>query len=124
MNKEAESKILLGVIIILAIVGIIGYSIGGSGSPIRVLFKTKGGPVVFDHKTHSEENGYGIKCDKCHHETEDEMVYNCRSCHKPGTEYDSICEDKAPHKQCIGANCIECHKEEGMESDNCKQCHM
>ncbi len=112
------------VIIILGIIAVIGYNINGSGSPIRVLFKTKGGPVIFTHKAHSEE--YVDNCKQCHHSGEsgeEPDNWRCRSCHFQGSDIDSICEDRPPHKECIGEKCITCHEENGMDTDNCGFCH-
>ena len=106
---------------ILLVIGIIGYMSKDTGSPVRVLFKTKGGNVVFTHKSHISK--YKISCDKCHHEMK-KSDYNCRNCHAKGTSYDGFCTKQAIHKQCIGANCIGCHKKTmGMEEKNCKYCH-
>ena len=123
MNEQIKRKIALLVILILALVGLVGYSIKSSGEPVRVLFKTKGGPVIFDHKAHSDKGGYDIECVKCHHQIEGESEQRCRACHSSETEYDSICENAAPHRQCIGSNCITCHKEQGMDDGECNLCH-
>ena len=109
------------IIISLSLVGILGYLSKDTGSPVRVLFRTKGGNVIFSHKTHLSD--YGIECVKCHHDT-GKKEYDCRKCHSKGTDHDNLCSDRAIHKQCIGANCIDCHKEEtGMDEKNCKACH-
>ncbi|MDY6933889.1 MAG: cytochrome c3 family protein [Spirochaetota bacterium] len=126
MTEKYGEKLALAFIIILAIIGIIGYSLQSSESPIRVLFKTKGGAVIFDHRAHLSENEYGIKCIECHHDIDDETKANeknCRSCHGPGKECDAICEDAPVHKQCIGNNCIECHNKQGMDAGECSLCH-
>lgn len=123
MFEQKTNKLELGIIAVLAVISIIGYSMKSSGSPIRVLFKTNGGPVVFDHKVHEEDAG--IECSICHHELDtDEKIMNCRQCHNAVSEdYGSICEDRPIHKQCIGANCIDCHNKEGMDTTDCKSCH-
>ena len=124
MLNQIKSFIPLIIILVMAIIGIIGYTVEETGSPIRVLFKTKGGNVIFSHKTHLSE--YDIKCKKCHHEIEPGkpvVKWNCRECHSAGTDYDMICEDRPIHKQCIGANCIDCHKEMGMDEKDCGLCH-
>lgn len=120
MSVKLNKIIPLCIIVVLAVIGIIGYSISKSGSPVRVLFKTKGGNVIFTHKAHVSD--YEIDCKDCHHET-DEKVYNCRQCHSAGTDYSLICEDRPVHKQCIGANCIDCHKDMGLDEKDCKFCH-
>ncbi len=125
MFEQNEKKIPLLLIVIFAVLGIVGYSLKSTGNPIRVLFKTKGGPVVFDHRTHDSE--YDIKCDACHHEvdSEDSKYPACRECHRKGIEeYKDICEDRPIHKLCIGANCIDCHKKNDMDTGDCKSCHQ
>lgn len=124
MYERIEKKLPIIIIIICAVLGIYGYTLESSGNPIRVLFKTKGGPVVFDHRMHLED--YGFECASCHHELyTDEKIWNCRKCHsKEVEEYQGICDDRAIHKQCIGANCIDCHKESGLDTDDCKSCHQ
>ncbi len=124
MFKKFNKSIPLLIILILAVIGVIGYSIEESGSPVRVLFKTKGGNVIFSHKAHLSE--YEIGCKDCHHEIDSGKPvskYDCRECHRAGTDYDSICDDRPIHKQCIGANCIDCHKEMGMDESDCGLCH-
>ncbi len=107
--------------VILIVVGIVGYSTKESGSPTRTLFKTKGGNVIFTHKAHLSD--YGMACDKCHHKSS-KTEYNCRKCHSKGTDYDGLCSKEAIHKQCIGANCVDCHKKFlGKDEKDCKYCH-
>ncbi len=121
MSEEMKKKAPVVIIVICAVLGIIGYSMKSSGNPIRVLFKTSGGPVVFDHREHIE---YEIECKDCHHEI-DEKEDNCRACHNKGNEdYKDLCEDRPIHKLCIGANCIDCHKENDLDTDDCKACHQ
>ena len=124
MFEQIEKKLPLVIIAVCAVIGIIGYSLESTGNPIRVLFKTKGGPVVFDHRAHLDE--YYLECNKCHHEEgNDEKIMNCRECHNRGNEdYKDICEDRAIHKLCVGANCIDCHNENDMDTGDCKSCHQ
>ena len=111
------------IIAIFAILALIGYTQEESGSPVRVLFKTQGGAVIFGHQTHASD--YGIECVKCHHKNDltGENKYDCRFCHRSGTDYDKLCDSRPIHKQCIGANCIDCHNESGMDTKDCKSCH-
>jgi hypothetical protein len=124
MTKKRGIIFPVFLIVISGIIAVIGYNVNGNSSPVRVLFKTKGGPVIFTHKAHIE--GYADDCSQCHHsgETGEEPdSWRCRSCHIQGSPYDSICEDQAPHKQCIGANCTTCHEAYGMDPGECGFCH-
>jgi len=123
MLERFEKIFAIILIVGLVVVGVVGYSIKTTGSPIRVLFKTKGGMVIFDHREHKGE--YDIKCSSCHHEADSEdsnIEWNCRSCHSIGMENYLICEDNPPHK-CIGSNCIDCHTKNGIDTTDCKACH-
>jgi len=128
MTDKIKNYISLAVILILGIIGIVGYSTGGGGEPLRVLFKTKGGPVIFSHKAHYPD-GYGYECEKCHHNRAEDSGLSseprCRTCHNADNEdYADICEDDSTHKQCVGKNCVTCHIEEaGMEKNDCGYCH-
>ena len=125
MTDKLKWIIPLIIIFITAIIGIIGYTTDDPSFPVRVLFKTKGGNVVFTHQEHAR--GYGLDCKKCHHSFNIENIksgWNCRYCHSSGAIYDELCSGQAIHKQCIGANCVDCHKEMlGMEEKDCSFCH-
>ena len=124
MISKYKTKLPIIIIIILAVIGTIGYMMNDSGNPIRVLFKTKGGPVIFTHKNHIEE--YEGDCTNCHHNAKDKYgndIWRCRDCHSAGGAIDSACKERPIHKQCIGANCIDCHLSNGLEANNCGFCH-
>ncbi|MBN2040852.1 MAG: cytochrome c3 family protein [Spirochaetes bacterium] len=125
MISKYKTKFPVIIIILLAVTGTIGYLMEDEANPIRVHFETKGGSVVFTHKTHIEE--YADDCTSCHHnavnDETDAEAWRCRNCHIAGGDADSVCEDRPLHKQCIGANCIDCHEENGMEPGDCGFCH-
>jgi len=58
---------LLVVILGLAAVGIVGYGMKDAppAEPLRFVYETKTGPVVFDHKLHAD--GDAGECSRCHH---------------------------------------------------------
>ena len=62
-----KKLILLGGILGLAAVGIVGYSMQDDPptEPLRFVYETKTGPVVFDHKLHAK--GQAGECSRCHH---------------------------------------------------------
>ncbi|TFH38008.1 MAG: hypothetical protein E4G96_10955 [Chrysiogenales bacterium] len=125
MREKLITSIPMALIVILGSIGIIGYSTEKSSAPIRVWFKTKGGDVIYPHKTHVTD--YGLEnCQDCHHNIEPASApddWKCRTCHRAGSDYQNLCEDRAPHQQCVGAKCVECHTEMGRDEKECSLCH-
>lgn len=125
MREKLKQSVPIALILILALIGIIGYSTEKNAAPLRVWFKTKGGDVVYSHETHVQD--YGLDdCRVCHHTIEEDSMPDgskCRTCHQPGTMYENLCEDRAPHTQCIGAQCVGCHTEMGRDEKDCSLCH-
>ncbi len=115
------------IMIALIIIGIVGYTTEKSTTPVRILFKTGGGNVIFSHKAHILDYGF-LKCQECHHNTlPDTSIkdWRCRDCHSQGTMYEGLCEDRAPHVNCVGVQCISCHEEMlGMGGEDCSMCHQ
>lgn len=91
--------------------------------PPQVVFKTDGGPVVFNHLDHASPDGYDIECQTCHHGytagNAKTFPMNCRRCHY-NVKYEMICENADVHMRCVGNNCIQCHSD-GL--DDCTICH-
>jgi hypothetical protein len=108
---------------VLLIVGLICYTAFAKKAPeepLRIMFKTAGGKVLFSHKTHFSDAGYAFECDTCHHmlENEGEKPVSCGECHLADGE-DAPKLSDALHKQCIG-----CHKDSGSGPVECSACHM
>lgn len=125
MREKLKQSAPVAVILVLASIGIIGYSTEKKSAPLRVWFKTTGGDVVYPHQSHVAD--YGLEnCQDCHHNIVPPSPpddWKCRTCHRAGTDLDNLCEDRAPHQQCIGAKCIDCHKEMGRDEKECSLCH-
>ena len=143
MTPKKELQIACCLTIILLIVGVISYTAFPAKfpeQPIRLMFKCTAGKVLFDHKTHTSESGYGLSCSECHHHPEEvnealracvdchavsEKVETanqaCMECHEPedieGSEV--IKKSDALHSQCIG-----CHKESEAGPAECASCHI
>ena len=93
MNSEKDNRFASTMAIIFLVVGVICYAYTASTAkpleePVRVMFKAPAGPVLFNHKTHTEAGDYGISCEMCHHkhygaEEEDVNIKACGSCHQP-----------------------------------------
>ncbi len=125
MTLQKELKLAYGLAIILLIVGVLSYAAFSSKSPTppaRIMFKSVGGKVLFDHKTHISDSGYGISCTDCHHNLEegDTNPQTCGECHESESEDPDVPKKSdALHNQCIG-----CHKDAGAGPEKCSSCHV
>ena len=122
MELQTEKKFAYWLLCILFIVGIICYAafpVPKSEEPIRILLKSTAGNVLFDHKVHTSEDGYGYECVDCHHTLEDESETpeSCGECHEPDAE--EMKKSDVLHSQCIG-----CHDQHGTGPDKCDGCHI
>ena len=121
MEVKIERMIAYCLAAILLVVGVICYAAFAKKAPeqpIRIMLKNTGGNVLFDHKEHMSESGYGIECADCHHDLENEgdRPSTCGECHTDDGE-DAPTRPDAFHKQCQT-----CH-EEGGGPVNCVECH-
>jgi rRNA maturation endonuclease Nob1 len=89
-----------------------------------MMFNVAAGNVLFNHKIHSVEEGYGLSCEDCHHELlegESDEAQACGECHDPD-EGDEEVPKRADafHQQCAG-----CHEdyEAGPVEKECTLCH-
>ena len=143
MTPKRELQIAYCLTIILLIVGVISYtafSAKAPEQPIRLMFKCTAGKVLFDHKTHTDDSGYGVSCSDCHHHPEEgeEALLACGACHtvleKDATanqvclecheaedieDSETIIQSDAFHSQCI-----DCHKEGEAGPEECTACHV
>lgn len=143
MAPNKELRLAYGLMVVLFVVGVITYAAFPAKTPdvpIRLMFKAVAGKVLFDHKTHTAESGYGLSCQDCHHhpadddaalracgdchnlpEKDPQFTEACAECHEPedieGTEM--VKRGDAFHAQCIG-----CHKEYGAGAAECAECHV
>ena len=128
MFSKLQLKLAYGLAIYLLFVGVLCYAAFPAKTPdepVRLMFDVTAGKVLFDHKTHSADNGYGISCGDCHHTLgEDEYAdaQSCSECHDPD-EGDEETPKRADafHRQCTG-----CHEEYGagpLEKE-CSACHV
>lgn len=145
MTSQNELKLAYGLAVILLLVGVISYAAVPAKTPdepIRIMYKTVAGKVLFDHKTHASESGYGLACTDCHHHPDDEdaemqscgichqippegekVPQACSDCHEPDEVEDSEMSNRpdAFHSQCES-----CHQEGGVgpEENRCGWCHV
>jgi len=128
MLSKIELKLAYGLVIFLLVVGVLSYAAFPAKTPdepVRLMFKVTAGQVLFDHKTHNADTGYGISCGDCHHTlTEEEYAdaQSCSECHDPD-EGDEETPKRADafHRQCAG-----CHEEYGAGpiEKECSACQV
>ncbi|MBW1720900.1 MAG: cytochrome c3 family protein [Deltaproteobacteria bacterium] len=111
---------IAGIFFVIGVVCYAAFPEKAPEQPVRIMFKSTGGKVLFSHKVHTSDEGYGIECMDCHHDLEEEgdLPAACGECHEPDSE-DPMKRSDALHTQCIG-----CHKEEGGGPVDCNECHM
>ena len=123
LKKEHRFAYVLAVVLLL--VGVISYAAFSSKPPerpVRIMFKSIAGKVLFDHKTHTDESGLGLACNDCHHMLEegDTEAQPCMECHEPQSEDEDVPKrSDAFHQQCIG-----CHQEFEAGPTECASCHV
>ena len=100
--------------------GTTGSNIGTAEpeEPVRIVYKGSAGNVVFTHDVHASDGGYGQDCLSCHHNIEEDDVYDCRQCH--GDDGD---EDLPDMTDSLHTQCIQCHEDEGAGPVACAECH-
>jgi hypothetical protein len=123
METKKRTKLASSLAIILLVTGVIAYAafpMKTPDQPVRLVLRNIGGNILYDHKKHASEDGYGIKCKDCHHDMEDDKSKPtaCGECHKPSGE-DALRRADAFHQQCKG-----CHEDNGMGPVECSGCHM
>ena len=125
MNLKKEKTIVYYVAAVLLIVGVVCYAAFPQKKPeepVRIMFKSTAGDVLFNHEYHSSENWYGYECVDCHHEFEGgegEMPVACGECHLEDSEEGIPSKEDAFHQQCIG-----CHEDAGFGPVDCSECHV
>ena len=136
MSSKNELKLVYVLAIVCLVVGVFCYSSLPAKSPeppVRLMFKTVGGNVLFDHQAHSD--AYGKKCIDCHHAHDDsrsDAPGSCGRCHQSDSEYipafgDNGTFDHGMHSMDMGLSCNDCHhnydEEDGGEPQLCSDCH-
>ena len=125
MALKKEQQFALVAAVILLLVGIISYSAFSAKvpeQPVRIMFDSIAGKVLFSHKTHLDDTGYGISCGDCHHMLEegDTEAQTCLECHELVSEDEDVPKrSEAFHLQCIG-----CHEEIEAGPMECDMCHV
>ena len=125
MRMKNEKIVAYIAAIILFIVGVICYAAfphKPPEEPVRIMLKSVAGNILFSHRVHTSEGGYGIACEDCHHTIEDEgeEPSSCGDCH----EADSDEEDLPKRSDAFHMQCMGCHDEEGTAPTKCAECHV
>ena len=122
MIPGKEFKLAGGLAVVLFITGVLCYSVFKvpvPEEPVRMMFKGSAGNVLFTHQEHAQD--YDLECISCHHNIEDDEIYNCSECHESGSsgeDMDPMSRTDALHAQCIG-----CHEEAEAGPVECAACH-
>ena len=125
MVSKKALQIAYGLAIVLFIVGAVGYAAFPAKTPerpVRLMFQSIAGNVLFDHKTHTDPSGYGLSCRDCHHTLEEGETEapSCIQCHELESDDPDVPKrDDAFHQQCI-----DCHKQIEGGPQACNSCHV
>ena len=143
MNPKKELQVAYILAIIMFVVGVISYTAFSAPSPdepIRIMFKTVAGKVLFDHKTHLADSN----CSDCHHHPEDDEsgLQACGNCHQTLEEGETVpkscleeCHEiedvegteMSKKSDAFHSQCEDCHKESDIgpgPEDRCGWCHI
>ena len=126
MASKKELQLAYILAIGLFVIGVLCYAAFPAkvpDRPLRIMFQSVGGKVLFDHKTHAAESGYAISCGDCHHtlaEDEYEDAGSCAECH----ELDSDDEDVPKRTDAFHLQCIGCHQDFEAGAQECAECHI
>lgn len=121
-KEKTVAYVVAGILLLVAAVCYAAYPAKAPEQPIRLMLNNIAGNVLFDHKEHTSEKGYGLKCTECHHDIDKEgqKPSPCGECHKAqeGEGMGPLRSD-AFHKQCKG-----CHEDGGQGPVDCSACHV
>ena len=119
MTSQRDLKIAIFMMIIFMITGIVCYASFSPpvpDEPMRIMFQTKAGKVLFTHSVHSFD--YTSDCVECHHLTSFPPDNNCSECHLKEGDALMLSREDAFHDQCI-----KCHDDMGEGPVECNACH-
>ena len=131
MTSKKHTVIVYGVAALLFLVAVVCYAafpVQPPEEPLRLMYQTMAGKVLFDHQTHSAADGYALDCADCHHDhPEGEPVQEVVAC--------GLCHPIQSEKMSPPEFCLDCHDEEELEEpaitkrsdaihQQCTQCHL
>ncbi len=126
MKRKTESYIGFYAAAILFCVGVVCYAAFPKKNierPVRIMFQTSGGGVLFSHDVHSDKENYGLDCADCHpayNRDEAERPGSCTGCHN----VENPDEGMLKRSDALHALCRGCHEEGGQgPAERCTDCH-
>lgn len=127
MNLKVEKYIAFCAVAFLFFVGVVCYAAFPKKKveiPVRIMFQSTGGSVLFSHNLHADPLKYGLDCADCHpawNSDEAERPGSCTRCHMvESPEKEMLKRSDALHAQCRG-----CHEEGGHGPvEKCTDCHV
>jgi hypothetical protein len=139
MTTKKELQLAYALAGILLVVGILSYITASFGEPpippLRVMYTTVAGNVLFDHKAHFSPGDYSISCQDCHHDSRTYEDYIAgsggnQSVSEAGMDKTDV--DETEHVEMFENGdeahelCCSCHEqyEAGPVKDDCKGCHV
>jgi hypothetical protein len=138
MTPQKELKLAYSLAVALLIVGVLSFAAFPAKTPdepIRIMYKSVAGKVLFDHKTHRADSGYSLACEDCHHHFEFEGSSGIDG-EEPVVQACAVCHPFKPKEQAYPESCMECHDEEDLDEDvevtkrtdafhdQCEGCHQ
>ena len=147
MTSKKHRMIAYAVAVQLLLIAIVCYAafpVKAPEQPIRLMYHTNAGKVLFDHQAHSAANGYALDCFDCHHHPpgDEEALVACSQCHPANPEEGKVpescleCHDAADvedaelpkESDAFHQQCIRCHVQfsagPGEGPENCSKCHV
>ena len=124
-NKEQLfAYILAAVLLVVGVVSYAAFPPKTPEQPIRIMFQSIAGQVLFDMKTHTSDSGYGLSCRDCHHTLEEGQTNteSCLDCH----EFESDDPELIKREDAFHRQCSKCHQEfeAGPLEKECEACHV
>ena len=122
-NKEQLfAYILAAVLLVVGVVCYAAFPPKKPERPVRIMFQSIAGKVLFDHKTHTADSGYGLSCRDCHHTLEEGQTdaQGCLECH----ELQSDDPDVPKRSDAFHRQCIDCHQQIEAGPKECNACHV
>ncbi|MGD2097942.1 MAG: cytochrome c3 family protein [Desulfobacterales bacterium] len=142
MFSKNELKLAGAVAICLLVIGVISYAafpLKAPDEPLRLMYTVAAGNVLFNHKVHTTEEGYGLTCFECHHHPpeDDSSLIACGECHLPPAEEEEVnqtcldCHDESEiedtemitRADAFHLQCVNCHEDFEAGPAECTDCH-
>lgn len=139
MTTKKELQLAYRLAGILLVVGIFSYVAASLAEPpvppLRVMYRSVTGNVLFDHKAHFSPGDYSVSCQDCHHDSrvlEDyiQVEGNDLGDSDDGTNLaetgETVDMEVYTNKDEAHALCAGCHEqfEAGPVEKNCGGCHV